>query len=214
MGKPLGNPSADRQANRRTRCDGVSGRAAGVKATFFAQPTQFREWLREHHATASELLVGFYKRDSGKPSISWPESVDQALAFGWIDGVRKRIDDESYTIRFTPRRASSIWSAVNIKRVGELDALGLMEPAGLAAFERRSGAKSAIYAYEQDGTAQLSADHQRVLDAHPAARRFFDAQAPWYRRRAIHRVVSAKKELTQRKRLDSMIALWAAGRKE
>ena len=123
-----------------------------AKPTFFAEPDQFRAWLAKHHATAPELLVGFYKRDSGKPSITWPESVDQALCFGWIDGVRKRVDDVSYTIRFTPRRAGSNWSSINIRRVGELDGLGHMQEAGLAAFAKRSDEKSRIYVYEQRHT--------------------------------------------------------------
>ena len=188
--------------------------AASAKPTFFATPSMFRKWLKSNHASATELLVGFYKRDSGTPSMTWPESVDQALAFGWIDGVRRRIDDVSYTIRFTPRRSSSIWSAVNIKRVAELSQLGLMESAGTAAFARRAASKSAIYAYEQDGTAELSARHQKELQANAAAWAFFQAQAPWYKRRAIHRVVSAKKAETQDSRLRDMIALWAKQRKE
>ena len=108
-------------------------------ATFFATPEKFRAWLEKNHATETELLVGFYKRDSGKPSITWPESVDEALCVGWIDGIRRTIDDEAYTIRFTPRTRKSKWSAVNIKRVGELTTLGRMKPAGLAVFEKRDG---------------------------------------------------------------------------
>src|SRR4051812_9192148 len=106
-----------------------------MNPTFFETPAAFRAWLEAHHATAKELLVGFYKKGSGKPSITWPESVDEALCFGWIDGVRRRIDDMSYSIRFTPRKTSSIWSAVNVARVAELTALGRMQPDGLRAFE-------------------------------------------------------------------------------
>src|SRR5450631_3205638 len=113
---------------------------------FFATPKAWREWLQKHHGKHTELLVGFHKRASGEPSITWPESVDGALCFGWIDGVRRRIDDVSYSIRFTPRKASSTWSAVNIKRVAELTELGLMHPAGLKAFEARTERRSAIYA--------------------------------------------------------------------
>src|SRR5216683_1751207 len=116
--------------------------------TFFATPAAWRDWLEKHHDRRQELLVGFYKKDSGKPSITWPESVDQALCFGWIDGVRRRIDDVSYSIRFTPRKRSSNWSAINIRRVADLTKLGLMRPAGLKAFEGRSEDKSRIYAYE------------------------------------------------------------------
>jgi uncharacterized protein YdeI (YjbR/CyaY-like superfamily) len=119
-----------------------------MKPAFFESPSAFRQWLERNHDTASELLVGFYKRDSGRPSMTWPESVDQALCFGWIDGVRRRIDDVSYSIRFTPRRRRSVWSAINIGRATELGKLGLMQPAGSRAFEGRNADKSRIYAYE------------------------------------------------------------------
>ena len=120
-----------------------------MKPRFFATPADFRAWLARNHGRAGELLVGFHRRDSGRPSITWPQSVDEALCFGWIDGVRRRIDDRRYTIRFTPRRRGSIWSAVNIKRAQELQNLGRMAPAGLAAFEARRDDRSAIYSYEQ-----------------------------------------------------------------
>src|SRR5713101_627574 len=126
------------------------------KPTFFPTPSDFRAWLEAHHDKFRELLVGFYKKDSGKPSITWPEAVDSALCFGWIDGVRKSLSETSYVIRFTPRRPKSIWSAVNIKRVAELNTLGLMRPAGAQAFERRTGKRSEIYAYEQRKGANLS----------------------------------------------------------
>src|SRR6185369_1568765 len=114
---------------------------ACVKPAFFSTPEAFRAWLEANHDKADELLVGFYKKDSGQPSMTWPESVDQALAFGWIDGVRKRIDDASYSIRFTPRRRTSTWSAINIRRVEELKKLGLMHASGLRAYEQRSETK-------------------------------------------------------------------------
>src|SRR6476619_7391019 len=120
-----------------------------MKPTFFSTQDEFRKWLEENHKKETELLVGFYKVNSGKPSMTWPESVDQALCFGWIDGVRKRIDDASYTIRFTPRKPRSIWSAVNIRRANELKEQGLMQPGGLRAFEQRSPERSAIYSYEK-----------------------------------------------------------------
>src|SRR5881628_2506143 len=116
---------------------------------FFATPADFRKWLAKNHASATELLVGFYKKDSGKPSITWPQSVDEALSFGWIDGVRRRIDDEAYTIRFTPRKATSVWSSVNMKRMAGLIAEGRVAPAGLAAFERRDEKRSEVYSYER-----------------------------------------------------------------
>ena len=185
-----------------------------AKPTFFAKPVAFRAWLTKHHQNAEELLVGFYKRDSGKPSITWPEAVDQALSFGWIDGVRKRIDDTSYTIRFTPRRPGSIWSAINIARIAELRAQGLMHRAGLDAFARRSEHKSRIYAYERKDDAELNAADQKLLQSNKKAWAFFQTLPPWYRRRAIHRVVSAKKEETRIKRLNALIEDCARERRD
>jgi len=184
-----------------------------MKPMFFAKPSAFRAWLQKHHLTTTELLVGFYKRGTGKPSMTWPESVDQALCCGWIDGVRKRVDDESYTIRFTPRRPGSTWSAVNIKRVAELEKQGLMQPAGLKAFARRSEEKSRTYAYEQRHSATLEEDHLQKLKANKKAWAFFQAQAPWYQRTAIYRVVSAKKEETRLERLNKLIEESANGRR-
>jgi uncharacterized protein YdeI (YjbR/CyaY-like superfamily) len=175
-----------------------------VKPAFFESPAAFRDWLARNHDSASELLVGFYKRGSGRASITWPESVDQALCFGWIDGVRKRIDEVSYTIRFTPRRRSSTWSAVNIRRVAELIELGLMQPAGLHAFEQRREDKSAIYEYENEPRTLSPADEKRFR-ANGKAWEYFSAQAPSYRRLAIKYVVSAKKEETQARRLATLI---------
>ncbi|MEA2398505.1 MAG: hypothetical protein QOK25_2061 [Thermoleophilaceae bacterium] len=176
-----------------------------MKPTFFKEPDEFRAWLEEHHAEASELLVGFHKKGSGRPSITWPESVDQALCFGWIDGVRRSIDDESYTIRFTPRKKKSTWSAVNIARVAELTERGLMRPAGLAAFEARSAERSGIYAYEQRKTAKLDAAQEKRLRANAKAWDFFQAQPPWYRRTATWWVISAKREETRERRLATLI---------
>jgi uncharacterized protein YdeI (YjbR/CyaY-like superfamily) len=176
-----------------------------IKPLFFATPADFRRWLEEHHASARELWVGFYKKGSGRPSITWPESVDEALCAGWIDGVRKSLDAESYVIRFTPRKASSIWSAVNIKRMAELIEQGRVLPAGLAAFEKRSDEKSAVYAYEQRKTAELDAAAQERFRAHGKAWDYFQAQPPWYRRTASWWVISAKKEETRQKRLAVLI---------
>jgi uncharacterized protein YdeI (YjbR/CyaY-like superfamily) len=182
-----------------------------TKPRYFVKPSDFRAWLEKHHLTAKELLVGFRKRATGKPSITWPESVDQALCFGWIDGIRRRVDDESYTIRFTPRRQGSLWSTVNIKRVAELTAAGLMQPAGLEAFARRSDEKSSVYAYEQRFKAALEPAHDRLFKADKKAWAFFSAQAPSYRRTAIYWVTVAKGEATRLKRLERLIA---ASRKE
>jgi uncharacterized protein YdeI (YjbR/CyaY-like superfamily) len=182
-----------------------------MEPTFFATPADFRAWLERHHESHSELIVGFHKRGSGRPSITWPEAVDQALCFGWIDGVRRRIDDASYSIRFTPRKARSTWSAVNIKRMKELVDEGLVAPAGLAAFERRADDRSAIYSYEQRKAARLEPDQERRLRADERALVFFEAQPPSYRRAAIHWVTSATKPETRERRLAQLIECSAAG---
>jgi uncharacterized protein YdeI (YjbR/CyaY-like superfamily) len=175
-------------------------------ARFYAEPAHFRAWLRRHHADPGELWVGFYKRSSGKPSITWPQSVDAALCFGWIDGVRKSIDAESYAVRFTRRKPRSNWSVVNVRRFRELTRLGLVEPPGQAAFELGDRGKSAAYSYEQRKEAQLGADLEQRLRANGKAFTFFEAQPPWYRRTCTWWVISAKKEETRRKRLDLLIA--------
>jgi uncharacterized protein YdeI (YjbR/CyaY-like superfamily) len=176
-----------------------------MDAKFFPTPADFRKWFESNHDKETELLVGFYKKDTGKPSITWPESVDQALCFGWIDGIRKKIDEESYSIRFTPRKKSSIWSAVNIKRVSELTEHGLMKPSGLAVFEQRKKDKSAIYSYEQRDKAALEPDDEKQFKANKKAWEWFHAQAPSYQKAAIWWVVSAKQEATRQKRIASLI---------
>ncbi len=176
-----------------------------VKPTFFATPSAFRTWLEEHHETAQELWVGFYKTSSGKPGITWPEAVDQALCFGWIDGVRKGIDDASYTIRFTPRKPQSIWSTVNVKRAQELDRLGLMHPAGLKAFEERDQKKSGLYSYEQRKSSQLAPAYEKQFKANKKAWDFFQSKPPSYQQPAIWWVMSAKQEETRLKRLARLI---------
>lgn len=182
-----------------------------MKPKFFATPARWREWLEEHHATEQELLVGFYKKGSGKLSITWPESVDAALCYGWIDGVRRTIDDISYCIRFTPRKTRSIWSAVNAKRVGELIQTGLMHPAGIKAFEARREERSGIYAFEQRNI-RFSKIQEQHFRANAVAWEFFRAQPPWYQRTATWWVVSAKRPETQVKRLATLIADSEAGR--
>jgi uncharacterized protein YdeI (YjbR/CyaY-like superfamily) len=176
-----------------------------VKPTFFPTPADWRAWLERNHESQTELLVGFYKKGSGRPSITWPESVDEALCFGWIDGVRTRIDDASYSIRFTPRKRASTWSSVNIGRVAELAAEGRMRPAGIAAFERRTEARSGTYSYEQREHPKLTPEQEREFRANPAAWEFFHAQPPGYRRVATHWVVSAKREETRARRLATLI---------
>jgi uncharacterized protein YdeI (YjbR/CyaY-like superfamily) len=184
-----------------------------VKPTFFAAPADLRAWLVENHERESELLVGFHKKATGRPSITWPEAVDEALCFGWIDGIRRSLGDESYTIRFTPRKARSTWSAVNIARAKELVAEGRMRPAGLAAFEARSDDRSAIYAYEQRHGATLAPDDERAFRANERAWDFFQAQPAWYRRNALWWVVSAKREETRARRLRTLIEDSANGRR-
>ncbi|TDG00235.1 YdeI/OmpD-associated family protein [Paenibacillus piri] len=179
---------------------------------FFTEPSEFRAWLEAHHDQAAEQWVGYYKKGSGKPSVTWPESVDEALCFGWIDGLRKSIDESSYMIRFTPRKPGSIWSAVNIERVKELTGLGLMRPEGLRAFEGRKQNKSAIYAHEQKGAAELDEAYERQFRANPKAWAFFQTQAAWYRKTAIWKIVSAKKEETKLRRLAELIEYSEQGR--
>jgi uncharacterized protein YdeI (YjbR/CyaY-like superfamily) len=181
--------------------------------TFFATPAEFRAWLEEHHETATELLVGFHRKGSGKPSITWPEAVDQALCFGWIDGVRRSLDDTSYTIRFTPRKPTSIWSKVNIERVAELTKQGLMRPAGLRAFEQRAEARSGIYSYEQREAAQLDPDEEAQFRANTAAWEDWQRRPPSYRKAATWWVVSAKRPQTRAKRLAQLIEESANGRR-
>ena len=183
-----------------------------IQPTFFETPDDFRAWLEEHHATETELWVGFRKKGTGMPSITWPEAVDEALCFGWIDGVRRSVDDQSYTNRFTPRKARSNWSAVNIKRVEELIEQGRMRPAGLRAFQKRVDERSAVYAYEQRHAARLDDADERQFRANEPAWTFFQAQPAWYRRAAIHWVISARKEETRRRRLATLIDDSAHGR--
>lgn len=180
---------------------------------YFATAADFRAWLAEHAGSASELLVGFHKRGSGLPSMTWPESVDEALCVGWIDGVRKRIDDERYQIRFTPRRAGSIWSAINIARVAVLEAEGRMRPAGRAAFAQRTEAKSRVYAYEQSDTPEFTAAQLKAFRKEKAAYAWFEQQPPGYRKLLTRWVINAKKPQTQAKRLATLIAASAAGQR-
>lgn len=176
-----------------------------MKPEFFETPARFRRWLETHHAKRHELWVGFHKKGSGRRSITWPESVDEALCFGWIDGLRRSLGEESYTIRFTPRKTTSTWSAVNIRRMAELMRDGRVASAGRRAFEARSEKKSGIYSYEQREKARLDKASEREFRANAAAWRHFRARAPWYRRTATWWVVSAKKAETRRKRLETLI---------
>ncbi|MCQ9640024.1 YdeI/OmpD-associated family protein [Chryseobacterium sp. WG14] len=175
-----------------------------MEATFFATKEEFREWLEKHHTEEKELLAGFYKTGSGKPSMSWSESVDQALCFGWIDGVRKSIDHERYSIRFTPRKSGSIWSLINIKKVEELSKAGLMTPSGQQVFALRKEEKSGIYSHEKENIL-LAPVYKDQFMAHTTAWNFFEAQPPSYKRVIIHWIMSAKQEKTRLSRLEKAI---------
>src|SRR5687768_684145 len=174
------------------------------KPKFFRTPAEFRTWLEAHHADATELLVGFYKRGTGRPSITWPESVDEALCFGWIDGIRRRIDEERYSIRFTPRRRGSIWSAVNTRRVAVLARDGRLHPSGLRAFEARDPSKTNLYSFEREA-AVMPAAYERQLRANARAWAYFSAAPPSYRRVATHWIMSARQEATRQRRLALLI---------
>lgn len=179
---------------------------------FFRSATDFRKWLAANHVTASEVWVGFYKKGASKRGISYSDAVDQALCFGWIDGVRKGVEEDAYAIRFTPRKPGSIWSAVNIAKVDKLQKEGLMEPSGLAAFERRDPKRSKIYSYEQR-EASFDDDQLRRFRKNKAAWAFFERQPPSYRKGATWWVTSAKRDETKERRLTQLIADSAAGRR-
>ncbi len=181
-----------------------------MEPLFFESPDAFRRWLESNGESATELWAGYCKRATGRPSMTWPESVDQALCFGWIDGIRKSLGEEAYAIRFTPRKRGSNWSTVNIARVGELTALGLMKPAGLAAFAARDDERSGVYSYERDKAA-LEPEQEARLRADAEAWRFWEAQRPSYRRVASWWVVSAKRPETRHRRLERLIADSARG---
>jgi uncharacterized protein YdeI (YjbR/CyaY-like superfamily) len=180
-----------------------------MKPHFFKAPAEFRTWLKKNHAKAKELLVGFHKKSSGKPSLSWEESVDEALCYGWIDGIRKNAGEDSYTIRFTPRRAGSFWSNKNIANVKRLVKEKRMQPAGLKAYEARKGERSGAYAFEQSEIADFDAVLLKRFKTKTAAWDFYNDQPPGYKRTIRHWVVSAKKEETRLKRLDRLIEVSA-----
>lgn len=179
---------------------------------FFQTPAKFGAWLEKNHESATELWVGFYRKDSGKRSITWPESVDEALRFGWIDGIRKTVDDVSYVIRFTPRKPTSVWSRVNIAKVEALIAANRMAPAGLAAYARRTPERSGIYSFEREH-ATFDAECERAFRRNKVAWKFFEAQPPGYRRLATFYVTSAKKQETRARRLAALIECSAKGQR-
>ena len=172
---------------------------------FFAVPSDFRKWLEQNHASVHELWVGFYRKNSGRPSMTWPQSVDEALCFGWIDGIRKGIDAKSYKIRFTPRQAISNWSRINIGRVHELTRLGRMRPAGVHAFTQRMPARSGIYSYENRKTAVFDKRAEKQFRSSAAAWKFFQKQPRFYRQMMTWWVTSGKKAETRGRRLAKLI---------
>ena len=180
------------------------------KPIFFKSPQEFYDWLEENHGTETEVYVGYWKKHTGQPSLSWSEAVDQALCFGWIDGRVNRVDEERHMQRFTPRRNGSNWSKINVEKVAKLQEAGLMRPAGLAAFEKRDRDKVGVYSFEND--AQLAPDYDARLRSNKAAADYFESRPPWYRRTAIHLVMSAKREETRERRLEQLIEDSAAGR--
>jgi uncharacterized protein YdeI (YjbR/CyaY-like superfamily) len=200
----------------KTRCKSQDSAAwysrHAAKTLLVTGRQQWRAWLEEHHDSETEIWLVFYKQHTGRPSIAFQDALDEALCFGWIDGVRRSLADGSFTSRFTPRRPRSTWSAVNIARVEELIALGLMQPAGLAAFAKRDEVRSRIYAYEQRPTDFDNASLQQFR-ANAEAWAFFQAQAPWYQRTAAYWVLSAKKEVSRRSRLATLIADSQASRR-
>ncbi len=179
---------------------------------FFETPEDFRAWLAENHDSADVQWVGLWKKATGKPSITWPESVEQALCYGWIDGLRRSIDDEAYMIRFTPRRPDSHWSRRNVETYRRLEAEGLIEPPGRAAWEAKDPDKVGQAAHEQENP-ELSDELRALLDAEPEAAAWFDAQPPGYRKSATWWVVSAKREDTRQRRMKQLVEDSAAGRK-
>lgn len=181
-----------------------------MKPTFFVKQSDFRKWLEKNHLKEAELVVGFFKVGTGKPSITWPQSVDEALCFGWIDGVRTSIDKDRYQIRFTPRKPNSIWSAINIKKMEELTRKGLMQPAGLASFEKRTEERSKIYSHEKDQVV-FSKEFEKQFKANKKAWKYFDSLAPSYKKTSINWVMSAKQETTKIKRLKQLIEESEAG---
>ena len=183
------------------------------KPRFFAIPDDFRAWLEKHHASATELVVGFHKKHTGRASMTWTESVREALCYGWIDGIRRSLGDDSYTIRFTPRKPGSNWSSRNVRHVEELTREGRMAPAGLAAFEARRPDRTGVYSFERRQPARLEPAQERQFQTNKAAWKFFESQPPSYRKTAVHWVVSAKREETRSRRLAQLIEDSAAGRR-
>jgi uncharacterized protein YdeI (YjbR/CyaY-like superfamily) len=186
--------------------------AAPSEPIFFTTPAELRDWLDANHETAADVYVGAWKRSTGKPSLTWPEIVQEALCVGWIDSVRRTLPGDGWAIRLTPRRKGSNWSAVNVALVAELRAAGRMRPAGEAAFAARRDDRTAVYSFEQDGTPSLAPEDEARFRADAAAWAWFSAKAPSFRKQALHWVVSAKRPETRERRLATLIEDSAAGR--
>lgn len=187
-------------------------RNKAARVTHFATVDALRSWLAKNHAEVSELWIGFYRKGAKKQGTSYAEALDEALCYGWIDGVRYKVDELSYKIRFTPRRPESIWSLINVRHVERLKKLGKLAEPGIKAFQARKQHRTGVYAFEQKRTG-LAAKHKKIFRANAAAWKFFSEQAPWYQRTTGHWVNSAKQEATQRRRLAQLIADSAAGRR-
>ena len=183
-----------------------------VKPKFFATQELFRVWLEKNHASAGDLLIGFHKKDSGKKSITYAEALDEALCFGWIDVVRRRLDETSYTIRFTPRKPRSIWSLINVRHVERLQKAGRMHASGTAAFAQRDPERTGIYSFE-NSPKELSREYEKEFRKHNGAWQYFQTYPPYLKKQVSYWVMSAKKEETRQKRLDRLIADSAAGRR-
>jgi uncharacterized protein YdeI (YjbR/CyaY-like superfamily) len=183
-----------------------------MKPVSFTEAAEFRAWLKSHHDTATELLLVFYKKDSGRAGITYAEALDEALCFGWIDGLRKRVDDQRYTIRFTPRKSGSIWSNINVRHVERLTAARRMQPSGLKIFAARDAKKTGVYSFEKPPQT-FPPEFEQQFRANRKAWAFFTAQAPWYQRTAIHVVLQPKQEATRQRWLDRLIADSAQGRR-
>jgi uncharacterized protein YdeI (YjbR/CyaY-like superfamily) len=183
-----------------------------MEPVFFATVAELREWFERNHETEPELQLGYYKKAAGRPTVKHSEAVDQALCFGWIDSIGRRIDDERYQVRFSPRRPGSVWSKVNVEKAAHLTARGLMHPAGLKAFEERRPDRVAAYSYEQAGGVELDAGQIARMQATPSAWEWYSTQSPWYRKATAHWVSSAKRPETRERRLAQLIAESAAGR--
>jgi uncharacterized protein YdeI (YjbR/CyaY-like superfamily) len=175
-----------------------------MNPVYFTDQNEFRNWLEENHSKESEIIVGYYKVGTGKPSLTWSQSVDQAICYGWIDGIRRSIDEERYCIRFTPRKLTTIWSNVNLKKVGELKKKGLMTEPGLLAFNNRKDSKSGIYSFEKEA-AKLDDDSERIFKSNQIAWDFFVKQAPSYRKTKIYWIMNAKQEATRISRLNKLV---------